>query len=256
MERPIITLISDWGWEDVSLGLMKWDLQKRVPDAFIVDLMHDVELLDVGQTAFIMSRLYERFPAGSVHLILTGVSRWTVENLVAVQVEGHYFVAIDNGVLPAMLPDGKLPVRRWIGEGSDCLEQMCLLAEACLTGRFEEMTQDAQLVEPGFLPRYAYNSEDKELRGNVMYIDRHHNVVTNIPADIFKDVLGDYTFELMVSGFAISKFHERYEQDCEPYLVPNALGVLEIVSYGARLVIVPRWQKNQDIIIKFTESNI
>ena len=256
MERPIITLISDWGWEDVSLGLMKWELQKRVPDAFIVDLMHDVELLDVGQTAFIMSRLFERFPAGSVHLMLTGVSRWTVEKLVAVQVDGHYFVGIDNGVLPAMLPDGKLPVRHWIGEGSDCLEQMCLLAETCMSGHFEEMTEDAQLIEPGFLPRYAYSDESKELRGNVMYIDRHHNVVTNIPADIFKEFLEDYSFELSVSGFAITKFHERYEQDCEPYLVPNALGVLEIVSYGARLVIVPRWQRDQEIVIKFSELNI
>ena len=255
MERPIITLISDWGWEDVSLGLMKWELQKRVPDAFLVDLMHDVELLDVGQTAFIMSRLYERFPSGSVHLMLTGVSRWTVENLVAVQAEGHYFVGIDNGVLPSILPDGKLRVRRWIGEGSDCLEQMCLLAEACLAGRFEEVTQDTQLSEAGFLLRYAYNEGKMELRGNVMYIDCHHNVVTNIPAEIFKGFLEDYSFELVVSGFTIRKFHERYEQDCEPYLVPNALGVLEIVSYGARLVIVPRWQKNQEIIIKFSKSN-
>ncbi len=255
MERPIITLISDWGWEDVSLGLMKWELQKRVPDAFMVDLMHDVEVLDVGQTAFIMSRLYERFPSGSVHLMLTGVSRWTVENLVAVQAEGHYFVGIDNGVLPSILPDGKLRARRWIGEGSDCLEQMCLLAEACLAGRFEQMTQDTQLNEAGFLLRYAYNEGKMELRGNVMYIDCHHNVVTNIPAEIFKGFLEDYSFELVVSGFTIRKFHERYEQDCEPYLVPNALGVLEIVSYGARLVIVPRWQKNQVIIIKFSKSN-
>lgn len=255
MERLIITLISDWGWEDVSLGLLKWELQKRVPDAFIVDLVHDVELLDVRQTAFVMSRLFRRFPEGSVHLMLTGVSRWTEEALVGVQVEGHYFVGIDNGVLPSLFPDGKLPVRHWIGEGSDCLEQMCLMADACLAGRFEQLTEAVELNTKGFTLRHVYSDVNKELHGNVMYIDRHHNVVTNIPADLFKDFLEDYSFELSVSGFTISKFHERYEQDCEPYLVPNALGVLEIVSYGARLVILPRWHKDQQIIIKFTELN-
>ena len=251
----MITLISDWGWDDVSLGLLKWDLQKRFPEAHIVDLMHDVELLDAGQTAFIMSRVYQRFPAGSVHLMLTGVSRWTAEKPVGVFEDGHFFVGIDNGVLPSLFPDGKLPVRCWIGEGNDCMEQICMMIESCMDGRYEEMTQSTQLNTNGFTLRHVYSEEGKSLHGHVMYIDRHHNVVTNIPADLFQDFLQDNSFELSVSGFVIRKFHERYEQDCEPYLVPNSLGVIEIVSYGARLVIVPRWHRNQEIIIKFTELN-
>ena len=88
-----------------------------------------------------------------------------------------------------------------------------------------------------------------------MYIDSHHNVVTNIPAQLFKDALGDQSFELRLSGFVIRKFHDRYVKECEPYLVPNSLGVLEIVSYGAKLVLVPKWNVGQAIRIEFVESN-
>lgn len=255
MERPIITLISDWGWDDVSLGLMKWELYQRFPDACVVDLVHDVELLGVNQTAFIMSRLYQRFPAGSLHLMLTGISRSTSEAPLVVEMDGHYFIGIDNGVFPALFPDGTLRVRRLADATGDCFEQMGVLAEACLNNRYQEVTEDAVLYCENFPLRYAYSEADKSFLGHVMYIDSHHNVVTNIPAHLFKDALGDQSFELRLSGFVIRKFHERYVKECEPYLVSNSLGVLEIVSYGAKLVLVPKWYVEQEIRINFVESN-
>jgi len=251
MEKRVITLISDWGWDDVSLGMLKWELNKRFPDAYIVDLTHEVELLDVGQTAFIMSRLYQRFPVGSVHLILTGVSRWMLDPFLMVEEDEHFFIGIDNGVLPTMFPNGMLHVRRLGGDGSDRLLQMVHLTEACITGCCEREMEEVQQVEKGFQLRYVYSEQNRELRGHVMYVDRHHNVVTNIPVDLFRQILGDQSFELVASGFKIRRYHERYEKECEPYLVPNALGVLEIVSYGARIVIMPRWYRDQEIVINF-----
>lgn len=255
MERPIITLISDWGWDDVSLGLMKWELYQRFPNACVVDLVHNVELLDVNQTAFMMSRLYQRFPEGSLHLMLTGVSRLSNETPLVVEMEGHYFIGLDNGVFPALFPDGTLQVRRLAEGTGDCLEQMSLLAEACLTHRCQEVTEEAELLCENYLLRYVYSGAEKSFLGHVMYIDSHHNVVTNIPAQLFKDALGDQSFELRLSGFVIRKFHDRYVKECEPYLVPNSLGVLEIVSYGAKLVLVPKWNVGQAIRIEFVESN-
>lgn len=255
MEKQVITLISDWGWDDVSLGLLKWELYKRFPDACIVDLAHDVELLDVNQTAFMMSRLYHRFPEGSLHLLLTGVSRSTCEKPVVVKMDGHYFVGVDNGVLPALFPDGTLQVRQFVGSDDDCIVQMCRLAEACSAGRRQDTTEDVVLKVSNYPLRYAYSEADHVLKGAVMYIDSHHNVVTNIPVDVFKDALGDQSFEIRLSACVIRKFHERYETDYEPYLVANSLGVLEIVSYGAKLVIVPKWCVQQEIEIKFLNSN-
>ena len=252
MEKQVITLISDWGWDDVSLGLLKWELARQLPAACMVDLTHEVELLDVGQTAFILSRLYQRFPAGSVHLILTGVSRWMKEDWVVVKVEDHYFVGIDNGTVPSMFADDKMEVRRFASDVPDRLQQLALLAKACVEGRCEEMTEPVQLLDKRSLLPFVYLEEKGELRGHVMYFDRHHNVVTNIPVDVFRKIAEKKTFSLTVSGFNIRKFHERYEQDIEPYLVPNALGVLEIVSYGAKMLIVPRWSRDQEIVIYFS----
>src|SRR5215216_5250360 len=70
-ERPsVVTLLTDFGSDDVYAGVMKGVILTLAPQARLVDLTHEVPPQDVVAGALLLESVWRYFPEGSVHLVV------------------------------------------------------------------------------------------------------------------------------------------------------------------------------------------
>jgi hypothetical protein len=111
----LITLLTDFGSADSYVGEVKGVLLSQVHGAALVDITHQVPPGDVRAAQYILSRVWYRFPQGSVHLAVVDPGVGTDRRVLAASTAGHYFVAPDNGLLsflPADAPFVGCPSRQ------------------------------------------------------------------------------------------------------------------------------------------------
>jgi hypothetical protein len=229
--------------------MLKGQLFSHFSDLNVVDITHSVELANTNQTAFLLKNSFRSFPEGTIHFVLTGVSRFLLTQPVVMQIDGHYFIGDDNGVF-ALIANGipDVVTRQYTGDTGDFLEKMISLAESCFDGRWQELTEPYQFqVRIPFSATYI--ESQNMISGHITYIDAYNNVLTNIPISLFEERVHDGNFFAKVGNLTITNYHRTYETDPEPYLVPNCLGVLEIASYRSRISILAKWQKDTSVDI-------
>src|SRR5437867_9544994 len=95
----LITLLTDFGDADSYVGEVKGVLLSQVHGAALVDITHQVPPGDVRAAQYILSRVWHRFPQGSVHLAVVDPGVGTDRSALAASTAGHFFVAPDNGLL-------------------------------------------------------------------------------------------------------------------------------------------------------------
>src|SRR2546422_9364169 len=101
----LITLLTDFGSADSYVGEVKGVLLSQVHGAALVDISHQVLPGDVRAAQYILSRVWHRFPQGSVHLAVVDPGVGTERRVLAASTAGHFFVAPDNGLLSFLPAD-------------------------------------------------------------------------------------------------------------------------------------------------------
>jgi len=183
--RPIITLLTDFGTADGYVGEMKGVLLARVPDATIVDVTHEIPPQDVDAARLTLARVWRRFPAGTVHVVVVDPGVGTDRAALAIGSDERLLVGPDNGVLsPALLIAGAQVVAL----------EVPATASASFHGRDVFAPAAAALAlgaalpslgAPMAQPRIRRTPEpqrtgDGALLGEVIGIDRFGNAITNI----------------------------------------------------------------------------
>lgn len=97
--RPVVSLLTDFGWKEPFVGLVKARVLEACPAASIVDLTHDLPPFAVEAAAFWISRSFQYFPAGTVHLCIVDPGVGTGRRILVAECAGHCLVAPDNGLL-------------------------------------------------------------------------------------------------------------------------------------------------------------
>ena len=109
----LITLLTDFGTADSYVGEVKGVLLSQVHGVVLADITHQVAPGDVRAAQYILSRVWQRFPQGTVHLAVVDPGVGTSRRALAAQTAGHFFVAPDNGLLSFLPADAhfvSLPV--------------------------------------------------------------------------------------------------------------------------------------------------
>jgi S-adenosyl-L-methionine hydrolase (adenosine-forming) len=235
----VITLTTDFGNRDPFVGVMKGQILMRYSDAKVIDLTHEILVHWPAEAGFWLSRSFNYFPRGSVHLAVVDPGVGTQRDIVIVEADGHIFVAPDNGLLAPLLTRTtnprihKLEMSR-VGHlgiaspsatfhGRDIFAP--LVAELA-AGRCRPASVGPEVHE--LVPAWVDEPEvsEKQVSGVVITLDHFGNLITNIDADLlksFKDPVvrtGAHEFELL-----------RTYGDKRPgdYLaLVNAFGVVEI----------------------------
>jgi S-adenosylmethionine hydrolase len=185
--RPLITLLTDFGTADGYVGEMKGVLLARAPDAMLVDITHDIPAQDVETARLTLARVWRRFPAGTVHLVVVDPGVGTDRAALAVRSDGRWLVGPDNGVLsPALLVTGACAVTIEIPpnasasfHGRDVFAPAA--ASLALGTSLESLGAMARQPTIRRTPE-PQRIDDGVLAGVVISVDRCGNAITNLVA--------------------------------------------------------------------------
>lgn len=105
--RPVVTFLSDFGAGSGYPAQMKGEVLRRLPDATLVDLSHDVAPFDVLAGALLLEACAPRFPERAVHVAVVDPGVGTGRRaLCVVDAAGRRLVGPDNGLLTPFLGPG------------------------------------------------------------------------------------------------------------------------------------------------------
>jgi len=188
----LITLLTDFGLNDEFVGVMKGVILAINPQARIVDITHGIAPQDLVSAAYRAQAAYRYFPQGTVHVVVVDPGVGSSRAIVAVQQEGHVFLAPDNGVLSLVIDAHKIEgVVRVTNDqfflkpvsctfhGRDILAPVAAHLslgtgmERLGPGIAAENLKRLPLEQPSF-------NADGTLTGTVVLIDGFGNLVTNI----------------------------------------------------------------------------
>lgn len=181
----IVTLLTDFGTADGYVGEMKGVLLSGVPGATLVDIAHDVSAQDVDGARLAVARYWQRFPAGTVHLVVVDPGVGGPRAALAVESEGRLLVGPDNGVLsPALLHAGARCVKLAVPAGAAptfhgrdlfAPAAAALARGASLDSIGEPFTTPVVRRTPE-----AVRRDDGSIAGLVISVDRFGNAITNL----------------------------------------------------------------------------
>ena len=190
---PVVTLTTDFGRDSIYVAQLKAVLLSINPRLTVLDLTHEIPPQDVVGGAWILRHTVPYFPAGSFHLAVIDPGVGTERRCLAVDWEGRYIVAPDNGLLTFLFQSS--PPRRavWLenrayfrAEVSSTFHGRDLMgpALAWLTHGvpLEELGPPAEKwveLSGDWQPRVG----DREIQGRIVFIDRFGNLITNIRKD-------------------------------------------------------------------------
>jgi S-adenosyl-L-methionine hydrolase (adenosine-forming) len=183
----IITLLTDFGTADGYVAEMKGVLCTAVPTVVLVDLSHDIPAHDVEVARLAVARYWQRFPPGTVHLVVVDPGVGSERRALAATSEGRFLVGPDNGVLtPALLVPGSRAVDLPIPPGAAPTfhgRDVFAPAAAALARGVDLDSLGSPVAEP-LLRRTPepVRDSDGSFCGEVIAIDRFGNAITNLLA--------------------------------------------------------------------------
>lgn len=189
-----VTLTTDFGTADGYVGEMKGVLLSRAPDAVPVDVTHSVEPGDVEGGAWVLARVWERFPRGTVHLVVIDPGVGSERRPIAVRAGDRWFVGPDNGLLTLVLrhhpvAEARLldPARIGLDDVSDTFHGRDLFSPAAAgLATSRPPGELGPELDPAELVRFEVaevEQGDGRARGQVVHVDRFGNLITNVPSE-------------------------------------------------------------------------
>ncbi len=193
MPRACITLLTDFGAQDVYAGILRGVILSIAPEVQIVDLTHLIPPQDVRQGALALARSAPYFPSGTVHLAVVDPGVGTARRPLAARLGAHYFVGPDNGLITLLVRRARRHhlectfvhlTRRefWSSEVSHVFHGRDIFAPvAAHLARGVAIDELGTAIEDVVLLEFAEPQVTPSgLRGEVTAIDHFGNITTNI----------------------------------------------------------------------------
>jgi S-adenosylmethionine hydrolase len=222
----IITLTTDFGMKAHFVGAVKGALLSEITDANIVDISHNISPFNVMEAAYVIQNAFSSFPKGSIHVI--GVdSELNPENShIAMLLNGHYFVCANNGILSMICnditPDQIVEVNihdKIVGNFPVLDIFVKVAAHIARGGTLEVIGKPIDEVKPIKNITPFVGSDNNQLIGNVIFIDRYDNVITNIKKPFFETIQKGRRFEISARNHKFKTIHKHYS-DIVDFRIP------------------------------------
>lgn len=98
MNQNIVTLLSDFGRQDVYVGAMKGAIASINPHLNLIDLTHEIPPQNLQAASFALQNAYPYFPPGTVHLAVVDPGVGSQRRAIAVRLNQGFLVGPDNGI--------------------------------------------------------------------------------------------------------------------------------------------------------------
>lgn len=205
MSQPgMVTLLTDFGLQDVYVGVIKGVIAQINPELQVIDLTHQVPPQNIAAGRFCLMNAAPYFPAGTVHLAVVDPGVGTSRRAIALQLPQGYFVGPDNGLFSGVIrlaetePDAEIiaveltnpnywrtPQPSTTFHGRDIFAPVAAhLASGIPLEEFGNLINPETLIQSK-LPDCTMT--DGKIDGYIQYIDQFGNLITNIPAEAVEE---------------------------------------------------------------------
>lgn len=251
----IITLTTDFGYDDAYVGAMKGAILSINPAATIIDVSHSIGPQNILHGAFILNTAYRYFPKETIHMAIVDPGVGSARQGIVLKTPSATFVAPDNGILSYIIDDLFSIEGLEAGEESHDLKEVVFkkgLEAAAITdprfwrqpvsstfhGRdifgpvaaglslgisiyeFGEKVNSLHILP---IPKPSFDA-DGNLVGKVLHIDHFGTLVTNVKSN---DLPGkDAVIEVV--GCRIQGISDYYVQKEGVMAIVGSSGYLEI----------------------------
>lgn len=224
----LVTIVTDFGIEDPYVAMMKGRMLEIEPDIDIVDVTHHIEPGNIHQAAFIVGKAFNYFPPGSVHLVVVDPTVGSSRRAIINEYGDHYFVGPDNGVFSMVLSKVYKITKEFYGEART-FEGRDLFAPAAalLAGGNSPELLGKEIDDPVSIDLPEPEIGKDGIRGEIIYIDKFGNLITNIKGD---DIPWD-SIVLELEGMKIEGLYDYYSEVNEKdilLLINGGFNLLEI----------------------------
>ncbi len=250
--RPIVTLLTDFGYADPFVGTMKGVILSIAPEAVIVDLSHDVPAYNVLAGAYFLRAAFPHFPKHTVHVGVVDPGVGTRRRPIVISTRHGTFVGPDNGLLLPAATEAGIVATFWVrrrqlllGRVSPTFHGRDVFAPvaARLATGFPVERCGPRLPAAAPLPEPAVKRIPGGLHGEVVWVDRFGNLITNIrrdeilrlrPAAMRATGQGFYGrwLSVTIGSFVIDRLSATYGLGARGRLVAlvNSAGLLEVAA--------------------------
>jgi S-adenosylmethionine hydrolase len=259
---PIITLLTDFGFQDYFVGAMKGAILSINPAAIIVDITHEIPPQDIRAAAFNLLATYTEFPAGTVHVAVVDPGVGSRRRPILIECAKQVFVGPDNGIFSWVcqrkeefraihLTNQKFfrpPVSNTF-HGRDIFAPVAAwLSNGVAPEEFGPTVDDPIQLE-SLKPRAV----DKGVtEASIIHIDRFGNCITNLTLDDFGED-GFSGTKLSVKGHEISSLREFFADgganNADLFCVFGSAGFLEIAAQNYSAATILGVQPGQPVIL-------
>ena len=241
MTRGLITLTTDFGQVDPYVGIMKGVIFAINPAATVIDLSHNVPPQDVFCGALVLKSAVPYFPQGAIHVGVVDPGVGSNRRPLLIEAEGCFYVGPDNGLLSLALREKNITriialnnqnyFLKPTGQTFHGRDIFAPVAAHLSRGTpAENLGSKSDNFETLTWPHVAL--KDDFLEGQIIYIDRFGNLVTNIRAEDLQP--------FATAGLTISlKGHKLHGLDCnyasgadkELIALIDSWGLMEIAQF-------------------------
>lgn len=240
----IVTLITDFGLRDGFVGVMKGVILGRAPQCRVVDLSHEIEPGDIQSAAFVLYNAHRWFPVGTIHVAVVDPGVGGSRSALAIRTDRAWFIGPDNGVLSWAVRDQAVRSARQITNprlflrpvsqtfhGRDVFAPVA--AHLARGGRADQIGPEVQSWKQ--IPWPVPDRVAGGWRGEILYLDRFGNALTNILTGDFQPEDGA-PWAFVVPGrkrarFPVGRFYAGVGSG-EPIAVPGSSGFWELAVNG------------------------
>ena len=233
----IVTLLTDSGESDHYVAAIKARILSTNPGLTVVDISHHILPSDIAHGAYVLRSVFRDFPKGSVHLVAVNSTGSPGDAFIALQLEDHFLVGVDNGLLGLISekPQQNVVELNGINPIDSTFPERDILAPAAarLASGVSILTLGKSLATYRKMMDRHVKTTKKQILGHVIRVDRFGNLITNIQREAFDLLSKGKLFTVQFGGEKLKRIHTNYNQaeqgDC--FLLFNSAGVLEIGIY-------------------------
>lgn len=254
---PIITLLTDFGVEDVYVGIMKGVIAGIHPHAHVIDLTHQVSPQNIVLGSFQLGNAYPHFPLGTIHVAVVDPGVGSHRRALAIQMPSGILIGPDNGLFSHVLMQEEaitaveLTNRQYwyLEQPSNTFHGRDIFAPAAAyVARglsLQSLGSTCPLSSLATLPTIrTWQPTQNGGMGHIQAIDYFGNLITNIPAAEAQN----HTWALQIGQHCINSATSYNTTDVHPTL--TAL----IGSHGWLEIALPNGAAHQVLNSKVGDS--
>lgn len=256
---PLITLTTDFGLADGTVGAMIGVIKSICPEAEVINVASDVPPQDLYRGAWVLFQAAPFFPADTVHVAVVDPGVGTNRRAILVDAEHGSYIGPDNGVLSWALR--RAGERRIYAQENQAYRiasvgvtfdgrDLFAPAAAHLAAGADPASFGPLISDPVELSWPEPRRAGKRLEGQILVEDHFGNLITNVPLALVMETFADQIPIAVLRGGWRAELSRSYEEITGMIgAVVNGTGLIEIAGNRRSAVSITGCKRGDTIVM-------